>query len=156
MKAVWVLVPLALIAGVAVPVQFAANTRLGGASGGPVTAAAISFFVGTAALLLVVAGILLVGRGESPAVPGLSAIPWWAWAGGFLGAFYVTMSIILTPRLGASATIGFIVGGQMVASIVLDHFGLLNLPTSPISLPKLGGAGLVVIGAIIVLSYREG
>lgn len=156
MKAVWVLVVLALIAGVAVPVQFAANARMGGAAGGPVTAAAISFFVGTAALLLVVAGILLVGRGESPTVPGTTEGPWWAWSGGFLGAFYVTMSIILTPRLGASVTIGFIIGGQMIASIVLDHFGLLNLPTSPATLPKLGGAVLVVIGAIMVLVYREG
>jgi transporter family-2 protein len=66
------------------------------------------------------------------------------------------MSIILTPQLGASATIGFIIGGQMIASIILDHFGLLNLPTSPVTLPKLAGAVLVVIGAIIVLNYREG
>ena len=68
----------------------------------------------------------------------------------------MTMSIILTPRLGASSTIGFIIGGQMIASVVLDHFGLLNLPTSPANLPKLAGAVLVVVGAIIVLSYREG
>jgi transporter family-2 protein len=156
MKAVWVLVVLALIAGVAVPVQFAVNARMGGAAGGPVTAAAISFFVGTAALLLLDAGILLVGRYESPTVLGATEGPWWAWSGGFLGAFYVTMSIILTPRLGASATIGYIIGGQMLASIVLDHFGLLNLPTSSATLPKLGGAILVVIGAIIVLVYREG
>jgi len=120
------------------------------------TAAAVSFFIGTVALLLVVAGILFVGRGESPTVPGATEVPWWAWAGGLLGAFYVTMSIILTPQLGASATLGFIIGGQMIASIILDHFGLLNLQTSPATLPRLGGATLVVIGAIIVLSYREG
>jgi bacterial/archaeal transporter family-2 protein len=156
MKAVWILVLLALIAGVAVPIQFAANTRLGQAAGGPVTSATISFFIGTAVLLVVVAGILLVGRGESPALPGATDIPWWAWTGGFLGAFYVSMSIVLTPRLGASLTIGFIIGGQMIASIVLDHFGLLNLPTSPVTLPKLGGAILVIIGAIIVLSSRQG
>jgi transporter family-2 protein len=155
-RAVWILVPLALIAGLAVPIQFAANARMGQAAGGPVTGATISFFLGTAVLLLVVVGILLVGRGESPTVPSATEIPWWAWAGGFLGAFYVSMSIILTPRLGASTTIGFIIGGQMIASIVLDHFGLLNLPTSPASLPKLGGAALVIIGAIIVLSSRQG
>lgn len=42
---------------------------MGGTAGGPVTAA-ISSFIGTAALLLVVAEILLVGRGESPTMPG--------------------------------------------------------------------------------------
>ena len=156
MRAMWVLVPLALIAGVAVPIQFAANARMGASAGGPTMAATISFFIGTAALLLVVAGILLVGSTESPTLPGATEVPWWAWAGGFLGAFFVTISIILTPQLGASATIGFIIGGQMIGSIVLDHFGLLNLPTSPATLPKLAGAALVVLGAIIVLSYREG
>jgi transporter family-2 protein len=105
MKAVWILVPLALVAGVAVPIQFAANARMGQAAGGPVSAAAISFFIGTAVLLLVVGGTLLVGRGESPTIPGATAVPWWAWAGGVLGAFYVSMSIVLTPRLGASTTI---------------------------------------------------
>jgi transporter family-2 protein len=156
MRIMWILVVVALIAGVAVPIQFASNARMSEAAGGPVTGATISFFIGTAALLLVVIGILLVGHGESPRVPGTTQVPWWAWAGGFLGAFYVTMSIVLTPRLGASPTIGFIVGGQMIASIVLDHFGLLNLPASPATLPKLGGAVLVIIGAIIVLSSRQG
>jgi transporter family-2 protein len=156
MRAVWILVLLALIAGVAVPIQFAANTRMGQAAGGPVTGATISLFIGTAVLLVVVVGILLVGRGESPTVPSAIEVPWWAWAGGFLGAFYVSMSIILTPRLGAAPTIGFIIGGQMIASIILDHFGWLNLPTSPATLPKLGGAALVIIGAIIVLSSRQG
>src|ERR687885_2462671 len=65
MKTMWMLVPLALIAGVALPIQFAANARLSGAAGGPVTAAAISFFIGTATLLMIVGGIFLVGRGES-------------------------------------------------------------------------------------------
>jgi transporter family-2 protein len=156
MRGAWMLVPLALIAGVALPIQFAANARMSGAAGGPATAAAISFFIGTATLLLVVGGILLVGRGESPTLPGVSEVPWWAWGGGFLGAFFVAMSIVLTPRLGASPTIGFIIGGQMMASIVLDHFGLLNLPSSPATLPKLGGAALVIVGAVIVLISRQG
>ncbi len=73
-----------------------------------------------------------------------------------MGALYVAMSIIMTPQLGASTTIGFIIGGQMIASIVLDHFGLLNLPTSPATLPKLGGAALVIIGAIINLKLPGG
>ena len=55
------------------------------------------------------------------------------------------------PRLGAAATVGFIIAGQVVASIILDQFGLLNLPVHSVSLPRLGGAALVVAGAIVVL-----
>lgn len=112
-----------------------------------ITAASISFFVGTIALLVAV----LAAREGTPTIAGLSGAPWWAWAGGFLGAFYVAASIILTPRLGAVTTIGFIISGQVLASIILDQFGLLNLPVHPITLPRLGGAVLVVAGAIIVL-----
>ncbi len=147
MRAEWTLVLVALVSGMAVPVQFAVNAQLRGAVGGPVSAAAISFFVGTVALLVAV----LLTQEARPTFADLSGAPWWAWAGGFLGAFYVAASIVLTPRLGATTTIGFIISGQVLASILLDQFGLLNLPVHPVTLPKIGGAVLVVVGAIIVL-----
>ncbi len=40
----------------------------------------------------------------------------------------VTAAIILTPRLGSVTTVGFIIVGQVVVSVVLDRVGLLNLP----------------------------
>ena len=138
---------LAILAGAALPVQFAVNSELRGAVGGPVTAAAISFLVGTFAL----AAAVLLSRQEVPALSGVSQAPWWAWTGGVLGAFLVAASIILTPRLGAATTVTFIVAGQILASIILDHFGLLNLPVHPVTLQRLGGAALVVAGVIVVL-----
>jgi transporter family-2 protein len=63
----------------------------------------------------------------------------------------VTASIILTPRLGAVTTVGFIIAGQVVMSVVLDWFGLLNLPVQLITFPKLGGGVLVIVGAVLVL-----
>lgn len=138
---------LAILAGAALPVQFAVNSELRGAVGGPVTAAAISFLVGTLALVAAV----LLSRQEAPALSGVSQAPWWAWTGGLLGAFLVAASIVLTPRLGAATTVTFIVAGQILASIILDHFGLLNLPVHPVTLQRLGGAALVVAGVIVVL-----
>ena len=54
--------------------------------------------------------------------------------------------IVLAPRLGAAPIIEFI-----LASIILDQFGLLNLPAHPLTLPRLDGAVLVIAGAIIML-----
>jgi bacterial/archaeal transporter family-2 protein len=136
---------LAFVGGMAVPVQFAVNAELRGAVGGPVMAAAISFLVGTLALLV---AVLVAGEG-TPAISGLAGARWWA--GGFLGAFYVTASIILTPRLGAVTTVDFIIAGQVVMSIILDRFGLLNLPVQFITFPKISGAILAVVGAVLVL-----
>ena len=36
-------------------------------------------------------------------------------AGGCLGAIFVTCALILTPKLGAAATMAFIVTGQLLA-----------------------------------------
>ena len=147
MRVEWVLLLLAFAAGTAVPVQFAVNAEMRGAVGGPVLAAAISFVVGTLALLVAV----LVAREGAPSFSDLAGALWWAWAGGFLGAFYVTASIILTPRLRAVTPVGFIIAGQVVMSVVLDRFGLLNLPGQLITFPKLGGGVLVIVGAVLVL-----
>ena len=62
-------------------------------------------------------------------------------------------SIVLTSRLGAASTIAFIIAGQMVASIILDQFGLLNLPVHPTSVVRLGGVTLVISGAYLVLRF---
>lgn len=63
----------------------------------------------------------------------------------------MTASIILTPRLGAANTVSSILAGQIFASILLDHFGFLNLPVHAVTLPRIVGAVLVVISLIVVL-----
>jgi hypothetical protein len=77
MRPEWIMVLLAFAAGMIVPVQFAVNAEMRGAVGGPVLAAAISFVVGTLALLVAV----LVVREEVPSFSDLAGAPWWAWAG---------------------------------------------------------------------------
>jgi transporter family-2 protein len=49
-------------------------------------------------------------------------------------------------------TVTFIIPGQVLPSIILDHFGLLNLPGHPVSLARIGGAALVKAGILVVPS----
>lgn len=145
----WALSALAFVAGTAITVQFAVNAELRKAAGGPVSASALSFLVGTLLLFAIVA----IARQTPQSLASLSAAPWWAWAGGLLGAFFVVSSVVLTPRLGVAATFGFIIAGQMITSIVLDQFGLLQLPVQPATALRLVGAALVVSGAYLVLRF---
>ena len=143
------LLPIALVAGVAVPTQFAINTQLQDVVGGPVLAAALSFLVGTVALFATTA----VLRRSVPELAPIAGAPWWMWTGGLLGAFVVCASVILTPRLGAATTIGVFLTGQVVASIVIDHFGLLGVPVQSAGLERIGGALLLVVGVVIVQRF---
>ena len=143
------LLPLALLAGAMLPIQFSVNAQLRNAVGGPVAAAAISFVVGTVCLFLVYAG----SRQPVPRWTRLSAAPWWVWTGGALGATYVLLSIVLVPRIGAGTTVAFIVAGQMVTAVVLDHFGFLHVPQHRLSLLRAVGAALVIGGVALIQRY---
>jgi len=125
---VWILLPVALAAGIVLPVQFG---------------------IGTVALA--VAALVVQ---SSLSEPGSAAnAPWWAWTGGLLGAFFVLASIILTPRLGAATTIGLILTGQVLASIVIDHFGLIRVPVHEASFPRIVGALLIGAGVAMVQRF---
>jgi len=143
------LLPIALAAGMAAPTQFAVNTQLRDVVGGPVLAAALSFLVGTIALFATTA----ILRRSVPELGPIVGAPWWTWTGGLLGAFFVCASIILTPRLGAATTVGVFLTGQVVASIAIDHFGLLGVPVQSASLPRIGGALLIVVGVAVVQRF---
>lgn len=140
---------LVIVAGAAVAVQAGVNGRLGGFLNSPGLASLVSFLVGTAALLLYVA----VARPVLPESSALAKIPAWAWIGGLLGAFYVAMAIVATPRLGVAVTLGLVVAGQMLGSVVLDHFGWLGLARQPVSLPRLMGIALIIGGVVLVRRF---
>ncbi|MFZ0132344.1 MAG: DMT family transporter [Desulfobacterales bacterium] len=137
---------LALAAGACLPTQAGINAHLNLWTRSPVLAAAISFAVGTLALIL----YALVRRIPVPGFGGLSAYPWWVWSGGFLGAFFVATTVVLAPRLGATSMLAFIVAGQMLASLVLDHFGLIGYAVEPVNFWRLTGALMVVGGAVLI------
>ena len=143
------LLPLALVAGMAAPTQFAINSQLRQVVGGPVLAGAISFLVGT---IILVAAAAVVSR----SVPDLGSVmgaPWWMYLGGLLGAFYVCASIVLTPRLGVATTIGLFLAGQVIASLVIDNFGLFGTPVQAASIPRMLGALLIIVGVAVVQRF---
>jgi transporter family-2 protein len=92
---------------------------------------------------------MLILRPPLPTKEAFASTQWWNWIGGPLGAAIVLAGATLTPKLGAAAFIALVVGGQMLCSMVLDHFGLTGTP-QPISLGKVFGAVLVVVGVVCV------
>lgn len=145
----WMLLVFGFVAGTCLPVQFSVNTQLRGVVGGTAVAAAISFLVGTVAL----AAAASILRESLPGIGAVLRAPWWVWSGGLLGAFYVLATIILIPRLGAATTVGLILAGQVVAAVVIDHFGLIRVAVHEASAPRLVGAVLMVVGVALVQRF---
>lgn len=140
---------LALLAGAMMPTQAAINNRLAVSVESPILAAFISFFVGTAALF---AFALLSGESLGNIIAARNAPPI-AWIGGLLGAFFVTVTVVLVPRLGVAMAFSLIIAGQMLVTLVLDHFGILGVPVKEISPARVGGILLITAGVVVIRKF---
>lgn len=93
---------------------------------------------------------MIVLRPNTPTAESLRSTQWWNWIGGPLGAMIVLSGAALTTRLGAAPFIALVVGGQLLCSVLLDHFALLGLPEQPITPGRVLGAVLVVAGVVCI------
>jgi transporter family-2 protein len=137
---------LAFIVGLVLPVQAGINAQLRVALGSPLAAALVSFMVGTLGLLALVVAL----RIPLPVGAAWARSQWWQWTGGLLGALYIGAAVVLAPRLGAATLTATVVAGQMIASLLLDQFGLLGFTAHPITPMRLLGAVLVMIGVGLI------
>lgn len=138
---------IAALAGAGLAVQSGSNAVLGRMLGHPMWASFWQFAAGT---VLIVA-VLLVLRVPMPAFGATaSAGPWWVWIGFVTGTFFVVAALGLAPVIGVGGFIAALVAGQMIASLVIDHYGLVGLSVRPVTLARVAGAGLIVAGVLLI------
>lgn len=139
------LMALTLLAGALVPLQAGINGQLARQVPGALSAALISFLVGSCALL----ALVLSQRGL-PSVTELRGLHWWHWCGGLLGAFFIAHTAFAGPRLGATLFMGLILAGQLSMALLLDHQGWAGFRETTISPARIGGLGLVFAGVWLI------
>ena len=144
--AIWGYLVFGFLAGAMLPFQFGVNAQLAEWLRSPLRATLVSFAVGTAVLLVA----MLAFARSWPGSERIGAAPWWVWAGGLLGAFYVLGSVVTAPRLGAATLVAVILAGQAVASLLVDHFGWVGFEENPVTPGRLVGIALVAAGVALV------
>jgi transporter family-2 protein len=141
----------AMAIGVLLAVQASANLQLTKAVGTPYGAAALQ--LGIAATLL---GVVAAASGGLQDLSDLSSASWWELLGGLASPIYIVSAILLFPRLGALASVGLFVAGQMLASVVLDLGGFIGLSRQPLTVTIALGVVIVLIGMTIVIRSQRG
>ncbi|WZL71996.1 DMT family transporter [Clostridiaceae bacterium 35-E11] len=101
-------------------------------------------FVG---LLLTI--ILLLGSRTK--LQNLNGLPPYLFIAGALGIFNVLFNNLSFSALGATLTLSLNLIGQLIASMLIDHFGLLGLVLNRINRPKLIGVTIMVLGIISMM-----
>lgn len=131
---------LAVLAGAMIPVMAKANASLATAYGNVPLAAFILLFVG-----MLAAGVVVVFSGT--ATQALSQpVPFQYYLAGLVVTFYILSVTFLVPRFGIGNTIIFIVAAQVFSAALIDHFGWLHTPISPITLKRLLGIAVICLG----------
>jgi len=136
---------VALVGGVLLAAQAPTNALLGKASGSAIVAAFISFLIGTIAL-----GAAVAVTSGKLFDPGLKQVPWYAWLGGFYGAFFVAAAAFGAPRVGLGVFLTAAIAGQLAAALLVDHYGLFGLMRQPVTLTRAAGLLLILVGAVLV------
>lgn len=144
MKLLFYILPI--LAGVAITVQSGINAQLRSAINHPVLAAFISFMGGTIVLAL----MLLFSKQAFPVLSVYSDISWYKFTGGLLGVFVVMVVLLSVHEIGAANMFVLMIAGQLLTAVLMDHFGVLGIKESPITLQKLIGIVCLIVGVYLV------
>ncbi len=93
--------------------------------------------------------LFFVTANQTPIEKIASEIRPWVLLNGVCGATIITIAALTFPRIGAAPVIVLMVAGQLITAIILDHFGVLNLPRHPLSFLRVAGIAVVIIGVIM-------
>lgn len=139
---------LGILAGFIIPFQTCINTNLRINKQSTILSVLISFSIGLIGSTLLV---LIVNQPIFSSLPYLVSHPFYSIIGGMLGVSFVVGAIFVYQQLGATQTAILPVLGQLFSGLIIDQFGLFNAPQSPITLSKILGTSLVLLGVIGVI-----
>lgn len=144
----WGAAGLALLGGLAISFQAAANGRLAVTSGQPAIGAGVNFGVGFAALGLV--SLLIPATRSGDGAEGFGT--WWLYLGAIFGLLIVLNTAWAVRYLGILLLTVIGVSGQMAGALAMD----LVLPTSGVSVtPALIAGILLAVAAVLIGSSAQ-
>lgn len=138
---------LAFIAGAAIAVQAAMNARLGELLKSSMMGTSVAFLMS-----FIFTFVLLVCTSKSyPTGMELKAVPSYLWlSGAALSAFGVSIFYYLIPKMGVGTMMSYALSGQIIFAMCVSHWGWFGLPVKAISVTRLAGLVLFIVGIVMI------
>jgi transporter family-2 protein len=83
----------------------------------------------------------------------LFSVPRWQITGAFFGVVYMLVIVFAIPRIGTAAATVAVISGQLLMSLLIDHFGWLG--NTVIRLNGARYAAMALLAVALVLIYRS-
>ncbi|MFT8704391.1 MAG: DMT family transporter [Bifidobacterium sp.] len=139
------------LAGIATGMMSAAQAAINGHLGvvlhSAVKAAFVSFFVGTVALILIVA---IAERGIHIRSAFSKNNPWWIWLGGVIGSLFVLGNAYLVPEIGTGLTVVILLFGMISGGLLIDSRGWLGAQRVSVTPMQLIGVLALICGVVLI------
>ena len=135
-----------VFAGSLIALQGSTNSALGKYLTHPLQAAVFSF--GSGFIILCFACVLL--KTGFPSLEKLQGAPKSILIGGVLGSVFVSSVIFSVPKIGVASVVLAALCGQVIFSLILDHFGAFGMPKINLDFKRCLGALLVISGLILI------
>ncbi|MCD7036354.1 DMT family transporter [Metabacillus sp. GX 13764] len=142
MKIIIYLIPV--IAGMSLSIEGAIYGELGKTIG-KMESSFYNFFAGT-----IIIGLIWLFFGKGNLGYTLKA-PKWTLLGGLLGTIYLTVLVISIPLVGVGLSMVTVIIGQMVMSMVIEHFGWLG--SEPVKINKEKVTAVLLMGLALAFIF---
>jgi transporter family-2 protein len=138
---------LAFFMGVVMSIYLPMNSSVSRYLGSPISAT-VAFFT----MALITSLFIFIFSGEYGSIPKIRDVPVFLFLAGVVSAIVILGVTFLVPRLGARTFFILLISGQILSAIIISYLGILESPKDPITLKKILGAGMVILGAILSTS----
>jgi bacterial/archaeal transporter family-2 protein len=80
-------------------------------------------------------------------------MPWWAPLAGLTGAVAVFAGLAFIDKIGAGPVNGLIITANLITSLVIDHFGIMNVPPHSLGAWRILGGALMAVGIALISAF---
>ena len=148
MNAAWAF-PFIFVAGMLQAAGAAMGGELNKSLHNPWLATSLSFML----VLFVTAALFVCMPKPLPTVGDFATMPWWAPLGGIVGAVAVFAGFTFIQKLGAGPVNGVTITANILASLAIDHFGLLRMEQHVMNPMRFAGAVLMIAGVTLISKF---
>ena len=133
---------ISIFTGVILAIMISLNGEVGNVAGN-YASSVIIHFVG-------LIGILIVLIATKSKFKNLKGMPFYMFTGGLIGILTVLFTNIGFMGLGVSLTVSLSLLGQLVTSLVIDHFGYFDMPVVKFDKKKILGLVIIIAGIYVM------
>ncbi len=144
-----IFIALTLLVGLCFPIMAASNGALSKSIGSPFSASMGVFIL--SAVIMTIVSVATKSPVLSP--QNMSHTHFSMWLGACIVVINVVTFTIVPPKIGIGNMIVLFVTGQMIASVVVEHFGLLHFPVHLFNWQRAIGLALIIAGVVLVKKF---